>query len=89
MYVLDISKAITASEVEWVAFKANNPIQAPEESILYSLVMGRGELIMFGGIQKDMNSIGGGQMAPGNREAAENDSVSNALYFLTPPCHVV
>ena len=87
MYVLDIRKAISHAEVEWVTFKANNPVAAPDESILYSLVEGRGELIMFGGIQKDMSAIRGARM--GNRDNSENDSVSNALYFLTTPCHVV
>jgi hypothetical protein len=32
--------------------------EAPQESILYSLVTGRTELIMFGGLKKDI-SLGG------------------------------
>ncbi len=32
--------------------------EAPQESILYSLVAGRTELIMFGGLRKDI-SVGG------------------------------
>lgn len=85
MFVLDISKAISDHYVEWLSFWSNNSLETPEMAILYSLVEGRGELIMFGGIQKDvsnMNNVHRGQVT-------ENDSVTNALYFLTPPCPIV
>lgn len=83
MFVLDISKAISNHEVEWLQFCSNGSFESPEVSILYSLVEGRGELIMFGGIRK--NADRGGE----NSDHDENDSVSNALYFLNPPCKVV
>lgn len=89
VYVLDISRAISCHEVEWMAFKSNTPPEAPEETILYSLVEGRGELIMFGGIQKDVASIANSGRAAGGGASSENDTVSNALHFLTPPCEVV
>jgi hypothetical protein len=38
-------------EVEWQQFRSNASLAAPEETILYTLVSGRSELIMFGGIQ--------------------------------------
>lgn len=85
MFVLDISKAISEHYVEWLSFWSNNSLDTPEMAILYSLVEGRGELIMFGGIQKDvsnMNNVHRGQVT-------ENDSVTNSLYFLTPPCPIV
>ena len=52
MYVLDISRAMSDDhEVEWMPFRSNASLAAPEETILYTLVSGRSELIMFGGIQ--------------------------------------
>jgi F-box protein 42 len=88
MYVLDISKATTDYVVEWLSYKSNTPIDSPEEAILYSLVKGRGELIMFGGIQKDISAMNARAAGHGGGHN-ENDSVSNGLYFLTPPCQVV
>ena len=82
MFVLDIHKAISHHEVEWLEFYSNNSMETPEVAILYSLVHGRGELIIFGGIQKDVAAMTRSQ-------SPENDSVTNALYFLTPPCQVV
>lgn len=79
MFVLDISKAISDNEVEWLQFYSNNTMETPQVAILYSLVQGRGELIMFGGLQKDVASM------RNQTTANENDSVTNALYFLTPP----
>ena len=83
MFVLDISKAISDNVVEWLQFFSNNSLETPEVAILYSLVAGRGELIMFGGLQKDV------AMMRNQAAANENDSVTNALYFLTPPCEIV
>lgn len=75
IYVLDISKACSKNKVCW------QPLQCitsygPEEIILYSLVLGRGEIIMFGGIQKYLNSRQQeGECVP--------EVVSNAIYFLS------
>ena len=52
-------------------------------AILCSLVAGCVELIMFGGLQKDV------AMMRNQAAANENDSVTNALYFLTPPQEIV
>ena len=81
MFVLDISKAISDNSVEWLQFFSNNSLETPEVAILYSLVEGRGELIMFGGLQKDVGAT--------RSQSTENDSVTNALYFLTPPREIV
>ena len=86
MFVLDISKAISDHEVEWLKFWSSEALSSPEVAILYSLVEGRGELIMFGGIRRDTNH------PYANRENSDNpesDSVSNALYFLNAPNQVV
>jgi len=85
MYVLDISRAIADEPVvEWLPFKSNASLAAPEETILYTLVSGRSELIMFGGIQKDVSTI-----TSGRNPSSENDTVFNDVYFLTPPIQVV
>ena len=80
---MSCSKAISDHEVEWLQFWANESINSPEVAILYSLVEGRGELIMFGGIRRQPKP------PSENRDNPDNDSVSNALYFLNPPCKVV
>ncbi len=54
LYTLDISNALTQGEVDWLPLSAYNIDSAPEETIFYSLTEGRGELIMFGGIQTDL-----------------------------------
>ena len=42
MYVLDISRALSEEhEVEWLPFRSNASLAAPEETILYTLVAGR------------------------------------------------
>ena len=85
MYVLDIGRAVgDEPEVEWLPFKSNASLAAPEETILYTLVSGRSELIMFGGIQKDVSTI-----ASGRNSSSENDTVFNDVYFLTPPIQIV
>lgn len=85
MYVLDISRAMSDEHlVEWLPFRSNASLSAPEETILYTLVAGRSELIMFGGIQKDVSTI-----ASGRNAATDNETVFNDVYFLTPPIHIV
>lgn len=96
-FVLDISEAISGHVVTWLPVKSNAGLAvAPEETILYSLVRGRGELIMFGGIQKDVSSMsasggGGRQQQPQQQpnSATDSDTASNSLYFLTTPSSVV
>lgn len=81
LYVLDISTAVTDGYVSWRMLKKQSP-SAPEEIILYSLVLGKGELIMFGGIQKDLNSRQQeGETVP--------EVVSNSLHFMTAERFVI
>ncbi|KAG5900702.1 hypothetical protein JTB14_038220 [Gonioctena quinquepunctata] len=57
IYVLDISQVLKGANVAtWLPPK--NLKNGPEETILYTLVEGKSELIMFGGIQKEANSFG-------------------------------
>ncbi|KAG8197516.1 hypothetical protein JTE90_007254 [Oedothorax gibbosus] len=81
MYVLDISTALDGY-VTWKTLKNQSPT-APEEIILYSLVLGKGELIMFGGIQKDLNS----QLQ--DDETSVPEIVSNCLHFMTAERFVI
>jgi len=87
MFVMDISRAISENQVEWLTFYSNNGLETPEVAILYSLSAARGELIMFGGIQRDGSQ--GPTGAGARQNSHENDRVTNALYFLTPPSQIV
>jgi F-box protein 42 len=79
--LLDISEALTKNKVRWLP--PNDAVTSgrgsPEEAVLYSIVHGRGELIVFGGVQKFIatqsttNSPGGPNI------------VSNAVYFIQAP----
>ena len=78
-HILDISHAISDHYVTWQLVSPVNSSEAPQESILYSLVLGRTELVMFGGLQKDV-SLNGGRGHQNNSE-----TVSNCLFYLNPP----
>lgn len=86
-YVLDISQAISEQVVTWLEPPRGTERSslwlrdAPEETILYSLVRGRAELILFGGIQKDVSSMTSGR----STQQSASDTVSNSVYFLVPP----
>jgi hypothetical protein len=60
MYVLDISEVLSHKRATWLPPRtppANQDAAAPEITVLYSLVLGMSELIMFGGIEKDEQEI--------------------------------
>jgi hypothetical protein len=80
VHVLDISEAIDRQVVTWLDLKSNSSLDAPEETILYSLVCGRNELVLFGGIQKDVSTI-----AAGTPQSPGVDTVSNSVFYLSPP----
>ncbi|KAG8236336.1 hypothetical protein J437_LFUL010470, partial [Ladona fulva] len=78
LHVLDTSKALAEYEpfVSWLPVQPTSETFdsniGPEETILYTLVPGKGELIMFGGIRKDAASVAahasaGGAMHRGGR----------------------
>ena len=83
MYVLDISHALDEKPyVTWLPLKNDGmSSQGPEETVLYTLVEGRSELIMFGGIQKD----------PASLACTTNlsNQVSNTIHFITAPKYVI
>jgi len=77
-HLLDISQAVDSHWVEWLPLPHTSLPNAPQESILYTLVLGRTELIMFGGLQKDVNQ-------GSSRPQPTAETVSNCLHFLNLP----
>ncbi|XP_078615736.1 F-box only protein 42-like isoform X2 [Branchiostoma floridae x Branchiostoma japonicum] len=51
MYVLDVSAAQTMGRVRWLEMPNNEGFFAPEETSLHSVVMGRGDVIVYGGME--------------------------------------
>lgn len=87
MFVLDISQVLSNEcYVEWLPVKSNNVLNGePREKILYTLIAGKGELIMFGGIQKDATSI-----TPQAQLSSDvPNTVSNSLHFITAPKGII
>nr|XP_022919106.1 F-box only protein 42-like isoform X2 [Onthophagus taurus] len=82
MYVLDISHALDDRPyVTWLPPKSSGLSNGPEETILYTLVEGKAELVMFGGIQKDPTSFA--------CDTNLSKQVSNSLHFITAPKYVI
>lgn len=81
IYVLDISQVLTHSYATWLPPKNINI--GPEETILYTLVEGKSELIMFGGIQKEPAEITMGY------STNLSSQISNSLHFITAPSYVI
>lgn len=82
IFVLDITNVLcndcTAS---WVPLKQNYQ-SGPDERILYSLVAGRGELIVFGGIRTQQ------ALLQGHPETDETEAY-NDLHFINPPRYII
>ena len=55
-------------------------VDVPQEVDLYSLVQGRTELILFGGLKRDISIRG----APPNHSTRDSSSVTNNLHILYP-----
>lgn len=77
LHVLDVSMVLQTKSVSWQKLNFNNITGAPEETIFYSLVEGRGELLMFGGIERDIHSL---KMDYGFKA----HTVNNSLHVLSP-----
>ncbi|KAL5014433.1 hypothetical protein ScPMuIL_008703 [Solemya velum] len=76
LHVLDLHGILSDGVAKWRPIKPCFSQQAPDETVFYSLVEGRGELIMFGGIQKDIESMQRGV-------DIKSHVVSNNLYILS------
>lgn len=77
IHVLNISDVVKTKTVSWQPLRYSDSAEMPEETIFYTLVEGRGELILFGGINKDIQSIQRGF-------GIKSHLVTNRLYFLNP-----
>ncbi|XP_053205789.1 F-box only protein 42-like isoform X2 [Panonychus citri] len=68
LYTLDISRIVTEKKVTWLP--QENHVPGPQQLLLYSLVVGDSEIIMFGGVRLE-NGL------------SNNSSVSNSIYIVT------
>ena len=82
IFVLDITNVLFEECIaSWVHLKQNDRT-GPEERILYSLVLGRGELIVFGGIRKETATLQG-------QTDSDDSEVFNDLHFINPPRYII
>lgn len=83
IYVLDLSHVLDDEPyVTWLPVKNDGVLsEGPEETILYSLVEGKSELIMFGGIQNDASSLA--------YTTNLKNQVCNSLHFITAPKYII
>ncbi|GFS20978.1 F-box only protein 42 [Elysia marginata] len=77
VHVLDISKAVSEHVVRWGPISEFQPEGAPEETICCSLVEGRGELVLFGGVRRDLTGVDRGPAGVSNMAVSK-------LYLLRP-----
>lgn len=83
MHVLDISTVVDGNSlnyVGWLCPRLGEMTGAPEELVMYSLVKGNGELIMFGGVHNDINIL---------NYSEHQNKYSNSLHFITPPRDII
>lgn len=80
MYVMDISEALSENgSVTWKPPRTN--WNAPRDTVFHSLVLGKGELIIFGGVQKNSSAS--------TIPVASYKSVSNTTHIITAPRNIV
>lgn len=79
MHVLDISSVVDGNSlnyVSWLCPRLGEMNGAPEELVMYSLVKGNGELIMFGGVHNDINIL---------NYSSQQNLYSNSIHFISTP----
>ncbi|KAK0419590.1 hypothetical protein QR680_014222 [Steinernema hermaphroditum] len=74
IYELDISNVLSDNFVSWDQHAVEE--DAAEDLILFSMVEGRGELIMFAGLRTEQQ--------PDNLRVARSNSITKAVYLLRP-----
>lgn len=83
IFVLDIKNVLcNECTATWVPLKQQNNQIGPDERMLYSLVLGKGELIVFGGIRKEQATTNG-------QTDFDDSQVYNDLHFINPPKPVI
>ena len=84
VHVLDISQAVESGRVTWLPIRGTDLADSPDEATFYSLVQGRGELMMFGGIRGDARSLQRGSTT------LQPQAVSSDVNFLSfKPKHML
>lgn len=83
--VLDISEALSERRVRWMKPSGAACRGSPEEAVLYSVVRGRSELIVFGGVQKFIST----EATTNSPQNGGPNIVSNQVYFIRPPPSVI
>lgn len=82
LHVLDISQVLNTGTVRWQKLNFENMDGAPVETIFYSLVEGKNEILMFGGLERDIQALQRGQ-------GIQTQTVNNALYVISPIQHLL
>lgn len=82
LHVLDISEVLETGRVTWQKLNFENIEGAPVETIFYSLVEGKNEILMFGGLEKDIQALQRGH-------GIQTQIVNNALYVISPIQHLL
>ncbi len=76
MYMLDLTSVLADGIARWTVCEPNT--DAPEDTILFSLVVARGELVMFGGMRS-------GNSAEGLDVTPFTHTITNETFLLRPP----
>lgn len=87
MQILDISSVLndeSSETVSWMPPQFREIDGAPEEVMMYSLLLGKGELIMFGGFHYHANLS-----SEISVQSPYANFISNTLHFLVPPRNVI
>ena len=80
LHVLDFRNVVADRVASWLPIREDYIPGAPEETIFFSLVEGRGEMILFGGIQQNNSPMQRAHSPPHSPPHV----VSNALYIISP-----
>jgi len=78
VHVLDVSQAVDSGQVEWLPVQGAGLLDSPDEATFYTLVHGRGELMMFGGIRGDARNL-----QRGSTTTLQPQAVSSDVHFLS------
>jgi len=84
VHTVDISEAVEHGRVSWLPLRGLDLPGSPDEATFYSLVEGRGELMMFGGIRGDARNLQRGS------STLQPQAVSSDVHFLSfTPKHLL
>lgn len=81
VHTVDIDNVLINGSISWLPIQKPDCSICPEETIFYSLVEGRGEIILFGGICGDLHSMEIG--LPSKMQA-----VNNSVFYLSFMKHI-